>query len=113
MKGMQVIAERPGKGKTRQAVELCAAENAAGRLTYMVSASHAHALNAARVAKDLGLYMPFPMNFTEYVRGQFGAVAVIIDDLDQCLRQFRARVLAVTVTGGPQHEPPPEVDTDA
>lgn len=99
---MKAIIKQRNKGKTTEAIELCAAENAAGRLTYMVSASHVHALDAARLAETMGLNMPFPMTFSEYIRDDYGArvVGVIIDDVDLCVAQFRgrARVIAVTMT---------------
>ena len=98
---MKIIAMPRGAGKTRAAMELCVAENKAGRCTYIVCATQEIAHRMGRESVRLGLNMPFPISFHEFLTRPSGRFiqGYIIDDIDLCLRlAVPVPVIAITLT---------------
>jgi hypothetical protein len=95
-----VITLPRNKGKTTELVKL-----AAEKWLYIVSIDRRSVENTAKIARELGLDIPFPITFEEFMQGRFhpsGIRGFLIDDVDMLL-EYQARgvpIHAVTITAG-------------
>jgi hypothetical protein len=79
-----IYAGDRNSGKTRRCIE-----RAAKTWSYIVCASHQRAHAIAKMATQLGLDIPFPITFDDFLRGRFNGTGnikgFVIDDLHELL----------------------------
>jgi hypothetical protein len=94
---MKVYARPRQGGKTTELVRLAAQE-----FLYVVCPDRAQALHVQRVARDMGLDIPFPMTWGEFLRCDYhskGVRGFVIDNLDLCIQGMsHVPVRAVSLT---------------
>ena len=94
---MKVIARPRQGGKTTDLVRLAAAE-----FLYVVCPDRQQVRHVQRVARDMGLDIPFPMTWGEFLRGDYrskGVKGFVIDNLDLCIQGMsHVPVRAVSLT---------------
>jgi len=96
---VRVILDGRRAGKTTRLIEFCAAEGG-----YIVTRDHNSACVIAKQAEELGLHIPFPLTFQEFLtrtRGYHtrGISQVHIDDVEALLLRISTVPIAtVTIT---------------
>jgi hypothetical protein len=73
-------------GKTTDLIKECA-ENGG----YIVCAHRREAHNIHKAARQMGLEIPLPITFNEFVRGEFvgiGVKVIYIDNIDLCIQSI-------------------------
>lgn len=94
---MKVYARPRQGGKTTELVRL-----AAGEFLYVVCPDRRQVRYVAQLARDMGLDIPFPMTWGEFLRGDYRAKGVegfVIDNLDLCIQGMsHVPVRAVSLT---------------
>ena len=94
---MNVYARPRRGGKTTELVRLAAEE-----FLYVVCPDRQQVRYVQRVARDMGLDIPFPMTWGEFLRGDYrskGVKGFVIDNLDLCIQQMTTvPVRAVSLT---------------
>lgn len=93
---MKLIKWGRNSGKTTEAIKI-AAENFA----YMVVRTQDEARRVASMARDMGLDIPFPITFHEFVTGAFsprGCRAFVVDGLDALVDYHRRGVPILAAT---------------
>lgn len=95
---MKVYYKEKGKGKTTELIKTAVKD-----FLYMVVKDNERAHQVFRQAKEMGLDIPFPITFREFVNGRFygsGVRGFAIDDVDM-LVEYLARgrpVKAISLT---------------
>jgi hypothetical protein len=95
-----------GENKTERAIRLSASSPWP---TYIVSATHKDAGRIFRRAVELGLEIPFPISFDEFLKGAFCGKNIkgfIVDDVDRLLRVLGRGVPIVALTVTEREEQP-------
>lgn len=80
MKPIQVINAPAQSGKTTELIRLAAKD-----WLYIVCLNYARARNTFEMARSMGLQIPFPITWDEFIGGRFcgrGIKGFLIDDLD-------------------------------
>ena len=82
---MNLIMRKQGEDKTDECIRLAAKFSA-----YMVCTDHKEAWRVLQRARELGLDMPFPLSFAEFLAGQHGSGArgFVIDNADVLLQRL-------------------------
>ena len=93
-----IVIYRPRQaGKTSRAIHVC---NQNGG--YIVCANHERCRAIADKAKEMGVYIPFPITAQEFFAGRYhpaGVKKIVIDDIEDVLQQVsRVPIEAITVT---------------
>lgn len=74
---------------------------AAEAFAYIVVPDHRQARFVADLAREMGVDIPFPLTWNEFVSGQYNRAGVrgfVIDNLDQCLQGMtRVPILAASL----------------
>ncbi len=86
---MKLITGGPRSGKTTGLIRM-----AAERFSYIVCRSHEEASRIAKQARKMGLDIPFPMSYAEFLQGRYyppGVRGVLIDDL-KALVEYQSEV---------------------
>lgn len=81
---MQIVLKPSSSGKTTDLIKLCA-ESTQG---YIVCPLRKDCDRVFAQAKEMGLKIPFPLSWDEFIKGQYypsGIGQVFIDDLDRCI----------------------------
>ena len=85
---MEIILRERRAGKTTEIIKRCAKLGG-----YIVCCNHSRALEVRLIAKKMGLRVPLPITFQEFLDGSYygkGVKGFHIDDLDVCLQQICA-----------------------
>lgn len=94
---MKVIARPRQGGKTTELVRLAAEE-----FLYVVCPDQRQVRYVAQMARDMGLDIPLPMTWGEFLRGDYhskGVKGFVIDNLDLCIQEMtHVPVRAVSLT---------------
>jgi hydroxymethylpyrimidine pyrophosphatase-like HAD family hydrolase len=95
---MQVIYKARQNGKTIEAIKIAAETG-----SYLVCANKRECERVARVAQELGLNIPFPISFGEFMNKEYHAEGIkgcVIDNADLLLQYFLTPVpiKAITLT---------------
>ena len=94
---MKVYARPRQGGKTTELVRLAAEE-----FLYVVCPDQAQVFYVARMARDMGLGIPFPLTWHEFATGRYhsqGIKGFVIDNLDLCIQGMsHVPVRAVSLT---------------
>lgn len=93
---MKLIARRRHEGKTEEAIKI-----AAEGYLYLVVINADEALRVFETAKELGLDIPYPLTFAEFIGGRFfrrGVDGFVIDNADALLRDLARGVPIEAVT---------------
>ncbi len=103
---MKVIARPRQGGKTTDLIKLAAEE-----FLYVVCPDRQQVRYVQRVAQDMGLDIPFPMTWGEFLRCDYrskGVKGFVIDNLDLCIQQMTSvPVRAVSLTDAEAPAPVP------
>lgn len=95
MKTKAIILQR-GKGKTTELINLSAKTG-----EYIVCHSHS-VKHIADAAKSMGLQIPYPLSYHEFIEGRYygkGVKGVLIDEIGSLLREIsRVPVSAITLS---------------
>lgn len=86
---MEIIVGGRQSGRTTRLIELAAAEEAAGRICYIVCAYHAEAYRIAKQAEAMNLSIGFPIMYTEFLDKQYYGQNIdcfLIDNADDLLQ---------------------------
>lgn len=94
---MKVIAKPRHSNKTSELIKLSAQTG-----YYIVCRNQQTTRLIVKAAKELKLYIPFPLTYTEWLEGRYsayGVKGVLIDDVDAlCTYISNVPVIALTVT---------------
>ena len=97
---MEIIIKPPCTGKTTELIK-----KSAETWTYIVTADRNRADHVAKMAKDMGIDIPHPIGFNDFLecRMRTPVKEVLIDDADDCLRYLfgRVNISAITMRGEP------------
>ena len=100
---MEVIYRSRGRGKTTDLIKI-----AAEGFYYMVCANMKRVQWTANLARELGLDIPFPVTFDEFIRKEYygkGIKGFVIDDADQLLQYMSSvPVFAVALNDSSKEE---------
>lgn len=95
--GVEVIAKDRQRGKTTELIELAARD-----WLYIVVPNHALVSYTQDLARKMGLDIPQPITWEEFVRDRYyrhGIKGFVIDNLDLCIQQMtRVPIKAVSLT---------------
>ena len=83
---MEKIIQERASGKTAKLIKRSAQTG-----DYIVCYSLAQASNVQLRANDMGLKIPFPISFREFIKGEYGRDGIkgfLIDDLDFCIQSY-------------------------
>lgn len=97
---MRVICSGRKTSRTTQLIELCAAAEARKEVSYIVCHNHEQAYAIAQKAKELGLFIGFPLTYDEFLHGSYGRniANIFIDNVDFLLRRLTpCHIAAVTI----------------
>lgn len=92
----EIICSQRQTGRTTKLIEKCARY----RYALIVCPSRMRASNIFHYARKMGIHIPMPMTFGDFLQGRFAAEhinALLIDDLDQCLAIYAQNVPIDTV----------------
>lgn len=92
----EIICSQRQTGRTTKLIEKCARY----RYALIVCPSRMRASNIFHYARKMGIHIPMPMTFGDFLRGRFAAEhinAFLIDDLDSCLAIYAQNVPIDTV----------------
>ena len=94
-----------GSGKTTECIKFAAEHNA-----YIVCRSQGEAHRIAVAATAMGLRIPFPITYSEFVQGRFFGPNIngfVIDDVDELVRQLArdVDVIAMSLYGDVTNRP--------
>ena len=81
---MEIIIQKRSQGKTKRLIDESAKSGC-----YIVCSNQAECARIARVASDLGLKIPFPISYNEFVRREYHARGIkgfLIDQADHLLQ---------------------------
>lgn len=88
---MRVIARTRQTGRTTELIELCAAAEARGEVSYIVCHTYHEAYRIAQKAQEKGLNIGFPLTFDEFIRHDFAGQNIhnfFIDNAEWLLARF-------------------------
>lgn len=88
---MIVIHSGRKTSRTTRLIEMSAADEAEGKVNYIVVSNHNRAYKVKQKADELGLSIGFPLTFEEFVRRAYEGKHIhhfYIDDADQFLNFF-------------------------
>lgn len=95
---MKIIVGGIASGKTTQLIKLSASTR-----HYIVTSTHKMAYQTAKMAQEMGLDIPFPMTFREFLEGKYhapGVKGILIDDADALIQSIsRVPITGITLTG--------------
>jgi len=98
---MKVISRPRGMGKTTELIKMSAKEN-----QYIVCSTYNDCTRVFRQAQSLGLDIPFPITFDEFIRREYygkGIKGFLIDNADLLLQHMSSvPIEAVTITVSPK-----------
>lgn len=92
----EIICSQRQTGRTTKLIEKCARY----RYALIVCPSRMRANNIFHYARKMGIHIPMPMTFGDFLKGRFAAEhidAFLIDDLDSCLANYSWNVPIDTV----------------
>lgn len=94
---MKIIIRGRQQGKTTELIKLAAEE-----WLYIICPSKMQACNVAKQAIDLGVDIPYPLTWLDYVNGNYygkGINGFAIDNLDMCIQHMSSvPVKAITLS---------------
>lgn len=104
---MKVICKARRAGKTTDIIKACKEYGG-----YIVCRNHEECYRVAKVAQEIGVNIPFPMSYDEFLNGLYyipGTKCLHIDDIDMLLQQIsKVPIHTVSITcfqeGGPGSE---------
>lgn len=103
---MEKIIKERASGKTTELIKKSAETG-----DYIVCYSLDQATNIQFRAKEMGLNIPFPISFREFINGEYGRNNIkgfLIDDLDCCLQQLTnvpINAITMSIEDGIANEP--------
>lgn len=83
---MKVIFREPRTGKTTELIKMCAMYGG-----YIVCVDKQRAKYTAGMARDMGVKIPFPLTFSEFLEGRYyapGVKQVYIDNADMLIESI-------------------------
>ena len=89
---MQIILRKRQMGKTTELIRI-----SAETFAYIVVPTRKDAGTVSEMAKDMGLDIPFPLTYDEFIRGQYYGKNIkgfLIDNADMLL-QYMAKGVAI------------------
>lgn len=89
---MQIILRKKQMGKTAELIRM-----SAETLAYIVVPTKNDASKVSQMAKEMGLDIPFPLSFDEFIRGQYYGKNIkgfLIDNADMLL-QYMSKGVAI------------------
>lgn len=94
---MKIVTGEMQSGKTTELIKMAARD-----YLYIVCPTFQRCEAVANHAIDLGLKIPFPVSFREFLENKVGyflhSKGVLIDDLDSCIATYsRTPILAVSI----------------
>lgn len=93
---IELFTTARNQGRTKRCVEV-----AAEKFAYIICRDKRAAYRCVKMAEDMGLDIPFPITFSEFLKGEFisrGIKGFIIDDLDEMVRRLAQGVPVELVT---------------
>lgn len=102
---MRVINRPRAGGKTHEIIKLCAEKGG-----YIVCFNRQEANRVFHVAKNMGLKVPLPITFREFIERKYHAPGItqfLIDNLDICIQEISpvlVEAISMNATVPPQAE---------
>jgi len=102
---MRILYSKRGTGKTREAISIASKTS-----SHIVCEGKKRASEVFSMAKEMGMDIPFPLTYDEFVEGRFYGMSVksfVIEDVDLLIQRFARGipVKLITITReGEDHE---------